>query len=441
MLKGDLAGTPIEAVLSSLAEEAVTGCLHVSDLDGDEALVFLKNGLVYAVSVPGRRPQLGARLISSGSLAPEGLADALEAQRDELQGWRLGELLVHLGYVEREVVESFVSETVRDAMTDLVKWREGRWRFRKNERTREDVAPPATVDELLAHVAERQHQWDEISETVHGPNAVPLLSTRSASSPETTLDADAWSLLCKVDGERSIAELARDCGFTLLEAGRVVVTLVQAGLVDVEEDLTQPAPTPPAHEDRDPANVALSLAAAFRNSDEPAQVVASAEEADESAAVAAELSALATEEMPPLSFAQHDDFADSIARVSAALSQLLGPTSASSPEDLFAVPDHLRMAAVHVEAEPEPDPHAEEREQVRLAAAAELAEAHASAEEQRRQAEGRLDEHVAPVVQLARKRRSARKAEAEREAAEARLAQEEAARLAAEEEAARLAEE
>src|SRR3954466_475814 len=197
MLKSDLAATPIEAVLSTLAEEAVTGCLHVSDLDGDEALVFLKNGLVYAVSVPGRRPQLGARLISSGALAPEGLADALEAQREELQGWRLGELLVHLGYVDREVVESFVGETVRDAMTDLVRWHVGRWRFRKNERSREDVAPPSTVADLLADVVARQEQWDEISETVHSPNAVPLLSTRGGASAETTLDPDAWSLLCK----------------------------------------------------------------------------------------------------------------------------------------------------------------------------------------------------------------------------------------------------
>src|SRR5436305_7354149 len=131
----------VEAVLSSLAEEQATGCLHVFDSDGEEALVYLKNGLVYAVSAPGRRPQLGARLISSGALAPDGLADALEAQRDELQGWRLGELLVHLGYVDREVVEAFVSETVHDAMTDLVKWRQGRWRFRKAERAREDVAP------------------------------------------------------------------------------------------------------------------------------------------------------------------------------------------------------------------------------------------------------------------------------------------------------------
>jgi hypothetical protein len=449
VLKGDLAASPIEAVLTGLADEQATGCLHVSDPDGEEALVFFKNGLVYSVSVPGRRPQLGARLISSGALAPEGLADALEAQRDELQGWRLGELLVHLGYVEREVVEAFVSESVQDAMTDLVKWRQGRWRFRKAERTREDVAPPATVADLLAHVMDRQQQWDAISETVHGPNAVPLLSTRSASSAETTLDPDAWSLLCKVDGERSIAELARDCGFTLLEAGHVVVSLVQAGLVDVEEDFTTPpsAPAPNPAEDRDPADVALSLAAAFRTPEPPApdEDLPAASAADE----LAELAASEEPVMPALSFAHHDDFADSIARVSAALSELLGPQSATNTEDLFALPAHARVGAgsVVVEEAPVPTPEDEERERGRQAAAAELAEAHAWAEEQRRLAEERGEDHVAPVVQLARKRRSARKAEAEalkaqaeREAEEARLAAEqEAARLAAEQEAARLA--
>src|SRR6185437_13924166 len=119
MLKGDLASTPLAPLLVQLAEEAATGCLHTSDGAGDEALIFYKLGLVYAVSVPGRRPQLGAKLISSGALAPEALADALEAQRTELQGWRLGELLVHLGFVEQDVVEAFVQEQVRDGLTDL----------------------------------------------------------------------------------------------------------------------------------------------------------------------------------------------------------------------------------------------------------------------------------------------------------------------------------
>ncbi len=43
--------------------------------------------------------------------------------------------------------------------------------------------------------------------------------------------------MCKIDGERSIADLARECGFTLFEAGTVVRVLVEAGLVDVEEDV------------------------------------------------------------------------------------------------------------------------------------------------------------------------------------------------------------
>src|SRR5665213_1617916 len=176
VLKGELTTTPIEIALSSLADEQATGCLHVVDDAGSEALIYLKTGLVYAVSVPGQRPQLGARLISSNALVPENLAEALEAQRTELQGWRLGELLVHLGFVEQDVVEAFVQEQVRDGLTDLLAWTSGRWRFRKGEKTREDVAPPTPLNQLLDQVRIRKSTWDEIVDAVHGPNAVPMLA-------------------------------------------------------------------------------------------------------------------------------------------------------------------------------------------------------------------------------------------------------------------------
>ena len=74
MLKGDLSATPLRDVLLALADQAAIGCLHIDDDAGDEALVYVKDGRVYAAYVPGRRPQLGARLISSGALAPEALA-------------------------------------------------------------------------------------------------------------------------------------------------------------------------------------------------------------------------------------------------------------------------------------------------------------------------------------------------------------------------------
>jgi Domain of unknown function (DUF4388) len=237
MLKGDLTSTPLAPLLRDLANDSATGCLHVINPADEEALIFFKNGLVYSVSVPGTRPQLGAKLVSSGALAPEALAEALEAQRSELQGWRLGELLVHLGYVDQPVVEAFVMEQVNEALWDLLRWTDGRWKFRKNIRAREDVGPPMVVVELLATLRDRGYEWENISAVVHGPAAIPVLSARGGGSAETVLDNDAWSMLCKIDGERSVADLARDCGYTLFEAGQVIVQLVQAGLVDIDEDV------------------------------------------------------------------------------------------------------------------------------------------------------------------------------------------------------------
>jgi hypothetical protein len=242
VLKGDLGATPLSDVLTDLSTQEATGCLHIDDDSGDEALVYLKNGLVYSAYVPGRRPQLGARLISSGALAPEAMAEALEAQATELQGWRLGELLVHLGYVERPVVEAFVLEQLRESVFDLTRWTSGRFRFRKNEKTREDVGTHASVLDLLAEAARRRAEWETIAGVVHGPGAVPVLSAGGLAAGEMTLDQDQWALLCKVDGERTITQLARDCGFTTFEAGQIVYALVGAGLLDVEETVEESEP-------------------------------------------------------------------------------------------------------------------------------------------------------------------------------------------------------
>src|SRR3954454_10228456 len=329
MLKGDLTATPLAPLLLQLADESATGCLHISDAEGDEALIYFKSGLVYAVSVPGRRPQLSGKLLSCAALAPEALADALEAQRSELQGWRLGELLVHLGYVDQPVVETFISEQVHDALWDLIRWHEGSWRFRNNEKTREDVAPPMLVADLLSDLRERGAEWEAISAVVHGPTAVPVLSARGGGAPETMLDADAWSMLCKIDGERSAAELARDCGYTLFEAGQGLVTLVKAGLVDIEEDVDVAASFAPAPGDNDEdrygaSSVSSALAAAADD--------AAAQDVDNTDAVPVD-DAVPAEDVVP---AETNDGGAGDGDEFAALARLVSEVAASTREDAVA---------------------------------------------------------------------------------------------------------
>jgi hypothetical protein len=470
MLKGDLATTPLAPLLMDLARDSATGCLVIVDdgADGDEAQLFLKQGLVYAVQVPGARPQLGSKLVSSGALAPEALADALEAQRTELQGWRLGELLVHLGYVEQTVVEAFVKEQVDDAMWDLMRWHSGRWRFRKNGKTREDVAPPMEVVNLLAVLRERGYEWETISAVVHGPSAVPVLSAHGGADAETTLDPDAWSMLCKIDGDRSVADLARDCGYTLFEAGHVIVSLVHAGLVDIEEDIDVAGQSPYgattlASAWQDNADSAESGRAWANDSDNQPLIGVSTDDAEGDAL--SRLAKLVTEvaggqttpddedtRAPVLARvldetayrdpAESDDsFAFALARVSSALTEVLGPADAAA--DPFDLPGGLRTRRSRPMSDHEPDPEWVRRAKLRSAASAELAAAHALAEALRpsedESTEQRVelapaDEDALAAEAAAQAARLAATKEADRLTAEA-----EAARIAAEEEAARLA--
>jgi len=231
---GDVLTSPLESVLLDLGEQGATGCLYAYDQQGDQAEVYFRDGLVYSVYVPGERPMLGARLMSSGVLTPESLAEALEIQRTELRDWRLGELLVYLGFVDREVVEAFVEEQLCDMTADLLGWQVESWKFRKNRRARQDVAPPRSVQPLLDELQERVARWRQLSDSVGGMDAIPMLSAAGAPSDDVVIGPGEWALLCKVDGERSIAQLAAECGYTKYEAAEVVAALIEGGLVEVD---------------------------------------------------------------------------------------------------------------------------------------------------------------------------------------------------------------
>ncbi|MDH4159912.1 MAG: hypothetical protein OEV62_06620, partial [Actinomycetota bacterium] len=234
MRQTQVLASPLEKILVDLGEAAATGCLTVTDSAGDQAEVYFRDGAIYSVFVPGRRAQLGARLIASGDLSPEALSDALDVQHNELQGWRLGELLVHLGYVERDVVESFVVEQLKDSVAALFGWPMAAHKFRKGKKARQDVAPPTSVVDLLADLEYRRHRWEELVDAMGGDAGIPLLSARPDGATDVALSTADWALLCKIDGSRTVAELAADCGFTVFEAAEGVRSLMESGLVDVD---------------------------------------------------------------------------------------------------------------------------------------------------------------------------------------------------------------
>ena len=131
------------------------------------------------------------------------------------------------------MVEEFVVEHLKDALADLLGWPVAAWKFRKNKKTRQDVAPPTPVGELFDDLrAPRHHLGDHPGRHRRAGRRAGagrgLALGRRRARPERVGPA--------VQGRRhprSVADLAGECGFTLFEAGQVVMRLVEAGLVGV----------------------------------------------------------------------------------------------------------------------------------------------------------------------------------------------------------------
>jgi len=232
--------TALETLLLDLATQDATGSLTVTDLSNDMATMWLRDGRLYTISVPGRRALLGARMVSSGVLTTQALGEALEVQRTELQGWRLGELLVHLGYVNHEVIDDFIGEQLHDMLDSVIDWSVTTSEFRNGDRTRHDVQSQDLV-QLLKRVRERRKRWTKALSYLGSEDVVARLVAEVADRAQT-LTHQQWAILCKIDGHHTVVDLADECGFTTLEAAELLVSLIKENLATITSEDTIAGP-------------------------------------------------------------------------------------------------------------------------------------------------------------------------------------------------------
>lgn len=223
------ASTP--ARLLEAATAAATGALELEHPGGESSRLWLREGQLYAASVPGYRPALGIRLLSSGLITPEQLGIAIEQQRTTMAGHRIGEVLVHLGHVRPDDIDAFVLDQVHDQVADLLDLPVLSAAFHEGERIGVDTIAPRSIEAVLPVAEERRHRWARVLADVGGPAAIPSLGPQGRGAGQSPLGPREWALLCRVDGRRDLAELARACGFTILEAAQLVSDLARSGLL------------------------------------------------------------------------------------------------------------------------------------------------------------------------------------------------------------------
>jgi hypothetical protein len=234
MDSGQLGPAGAAAVLHDYAAAGATGCLRFQR-EGLHARVYYRDGLVYAAAAPGARARLGDRLVGAGYVTEEELATTLVHQESLSESRRIGELLIERGLIDRETMRAFVREQSTDSVAVALGWPDGTWTFTAGEEIAEDVPLDMSVENLVMEGARRLEEWEVIRQRIGSVDAVPDFAPREDTA-ELALTPDEWSMLTRIDGRSSIAEIAEEAGYSEVDAGRIIYGLLTAGIVTLVED-------------------------------------------------------------------------------------------------------------------------------------------------------------------------------------------------------------
>ena len=148
-LVGRLEDLALPDIFQIISLSKKTGTLIVRSRKGTGMVVF-KNGQVIQAASDGIRDSLGNILVSQGMLTEAVLSQALAAQRKDVDK-PLGMILVEMGAVPAQTLESVVRKQIEEIIYDLLAWEEGFFNFELGEIAPKDKIEIDTQEFLLKH--------------------------------------------------------------------------------------------------------------------------------------------------------------------------------------------------------------------------------------------------------------------------------------------------
>jgi hypothetical protein len=146
-----------------------------------------------------------------------------------------------------QMVHARVGETTgEEAVYALAIWSTGDFQFTPGEEP-ESVTIEKSNTSLLMEAARRLDEWKVLSRRIPGTEYIPSILPRTTAEP-VTVSPPEWNLVIRLDGRRSIEEIARAMGVSAFEVSKVLYGLITAGLVEMRnKDTVRPAsPTAPS---------------------------------------------------------------------------------------------------------------------------------------------------------------------------------------------------
>ena len=146
-LVGRLEDLALPDIFQIISLSKKTGTLVVRSRKGTGMVVF-RNGQVVQAASDSIRDSLGNILVSQGMVTEPVLARALALQKRETDS-PLGMILVEMGAVSAQTLETVVRKQIEEIIYDLLAWEEGFFNFELGEVAPKDAIEIDTQEFLL----------------------------------------------------------------------------------------------------------------------------------------------------------------------------------------------------------------------------------------------------------------------------------------------------
>jgi tetratricopeptide (TPR) repeat protein len=241
-IEGPLKELNIHDVFQLLDLGRKTGVLRVtSELRQNAGVVHFDRGAVIAAQITSNPHVLGELLLRSGKLREEDLARAraLQAAGDRR---RLGEILIAIDAVGRRELDRCVRAQVEEVVFELMSWSEGYFSFVEGALDRSGIEAPVSIptEALMMEAARRIDEWARIETRVLHLGMIPRLRAGDDDAAPLDLVPFEWEVLSAVDGTRDIRSISESLGRSDFDVARTIYGLTTAGVVVLEQPVTQP---------------------------------------------------------------------------------------------------------------------------------------------------------------------------------------------------------
>src|SRR6185295_17945383 len=133
--------------------------------------------------------------------------------------------------------------TGEEAVYALAIWSQGDFKFEPGIGTDLRTISKSNTN-LLMEAARRLDEWRVLSKKIPSTEMVPEFVVQDNREGQINLNTSEWMILSKIDGHRSIKEIAGAGGLSVFDASKVLYGLVATGLIRLRDASAAPAAVP-----------------------------------------------------------------------------------------------------------------------------------------------------------------------------------------------------